>query len=1383
MDKKQFVTNALNDFAAQYPDATDSEMEQIYNSASQKFDTDNPIAPKPESASQAPVRPTSYNPSVVAENFIQDNPSVESAGQFGANIVNDIPSFVGKVTEMGTGFGAEVGKGAVKSVQTLLNTAGEKINPFYDKTEADLEAERQNTDTSYDTIKRAFAEGAGNIDQYYHGERPEFNAYAEAQPKTELYPPDYYERLARVKAKLKQIVDQKNTTVRQLEQIPGARELFGAAEAIPQFIGQSAANLGTTAGKLYEGDPEATQTFYEKPLSTSGIDALGVAAPIIGALRVGERYEKAKGAKLKKEGPLTPEEADNAKKFDEELAQAQATDDYQPTEDQRGLENQMPPQSKIAPKTVTAPGPQVSAMENEDNFYNQMDQDVENKANADLDARTAEQVQKYNEPTNQTIDKLQYIVDNAPEKPPTRDIMRAKQEANGLLNNVRLLQEKGMVTKELTKKLEPQIEQLKIKLTPPEETPTTPNVMPGLRQKFLEQYQNAKQPERQNPIDVRPEDVDFFNTPPQGTVLPPKNGTRTIYKGNKNSTLKDFLTSEEGSLNIGPVVDKFSQAYKAGREAMFAARQKAESLGNFGDNVISYLFEKFHPALKAIGAVGPNEKEKAFESIEKNRYADNLMKEFLKDSGFAENMVKDLRGAGLDLDHFGTYARARRVLFEREARGLKSDMTHDEAVAVMNEYTLKQKAALVKTFNELQNNWQKYIVPQIINSGVFNPKINDYIRNNNNYSRDVVIEHAPELAAGGDKRGQQIMQHLSEYGTTKGTLNPVEQMIIYARQLNQFTSREVMKRTLVDGLEKAGEIANNPQRDYEPVRYMQNGEWVEKYAPKDIAFALNETPVEMSKAAKAMDWLAFGNPISKWSMRQIITNPAFVLGNSLLLDPITTWAQLPSVRSIYGYPIVHVLTMLEKAGSKVAGKIARSFGLEDLNKVQSEMARRKVYNISSLYDKTTGGETQLGSMMEGLGLNENVQEFFTGKKNWVSKGYGAFEAMANRVDNSSKESLFRYLNAYEKWRGEDKINQMTREMGTPATKRAGEGEAVLRRTTLFGNAVLQALKATGQNIKDSPVSFALKNIGVPVALAYAMNQHIQNNPELKHAYNTLSDYQKRNFLNIYTGKGTNAQPLFFSLPMSRIGRIAYGLALDVLQHDTSFAKTAKTVLEGATQNALQELPGSFAQPINMAIDTGNYISGKSPYDRYRGKDVIPKQIMDADSTLWNMLFGDSKMNDLSTTKAFGSYMLNAYAIGGWFKMDSLKNTPEGYEWSKFGPFNRAFRFGGSGVQSELYKAKEEEAKYGERAKVLLKNEARASNEEKRPINFSPEINEALTYSPRTFITELQKLALKNQKNATGAEILDLITTFKGATPREQMAIIKRFNELTAKPNK
>ena len=114
--------------------------------------------------------------------------------------------------------------------------------------------------------------------------------------------------------------------------------------------------------------------------------------------------------------------------------------------------------------------------------------------------------------------------------------------------------------------------------------------------------------------------------------------------------------------------------------------------------------------------------------------------------------------------------------------------------------------------------------------------------------------------------------------------------------------------------------------------------------------------------------------------RNIIINPSFATGNSLMLDPITTWAQMPSIKGKFLYPIVHALTLLSKAGSKRADQLAKMFGVLDVVEAEKKMAEGSMVNVGSLYSKTTGEATELGDMMQGLGLSQKAVEFFTGKK-------------------------------------------------------------------------------------------------------------------------------------------------------------------------------------------------------------------------------------------------------------------------------------------------------------------------------------------------------------------------------------------------------------------
>ena len=511
--------------------------------------------------------------------------------------------------------------------------------------------------------------------------------------------------------------------------------------------------------------------------------------------------------------------------------------------------------------------------------------------------------------------------------------------------------------------------------------------------------------------------------------------------------------------------------------------------------------------------------------------------------------------------------------------------------------------------------------------------------------------------------------------------------------------------------------------------------------------------------------------------RNIIINPSFATGNSLMLDPITTWAQMPSIKGKFLYPIVHALTLLSKAGSKRADQLAKMFGVLDVVEAEKKMAEGSMVNVGSLYSKTTGEATELGDMMQGLGLSQKAVEFFTGKKkNPLGKLYGGLESTVSEIDNTSKVSLYRYLQAFESWRGNDKIAEMVREMGTPATKRSGTGEPVLRRGTLFGNAVLQALRATAKNFADSPAQFTFSNVAVPAALAYGMYNYMTSDPENKKRWDSLSEYQKKNFLNIDTGLGTKDKPTFFSLPLPRIARIFYGIMLDVLENDKSFQKVADSVIGGLAQGAFSELPSGLSRPISLATDVALYGAGMNPYDFYRKQHVLPQGVMDADATLWNKLMGDSKLNDLSTTKAFGKYLLNTYGLAGWYNLDALNNIPEGSGWTKMPVMNRLFRVGGAGPSQKLYEAKKQPEKIDDRARLIISNAVKAAIDKGTEIKMTPELKEAIARVPLALSRAITKETIR-KKGKGGDKYMTLIDALRNSSIYEKMEIFKAFQKL------
>ena len=859
--------------------------------------------------------------------------------------------------------------------------------------------------------------------------------------------------------------------------------------------------------------------------------------------------------------------------------------------------------------------------------------------------------------------------------------------------------------------------------------------------------------------------------PDSGSGAPPA----SLFKDNNK---------KKGAVSIGPIIDNIAQGYKVLRDKLMTKREQSnEFMSGPMDNITTLLWEKYWPALKEIeNKLGKNEAGKVFEDIERQRYSDNVMKAYLKDSGLMDDVLKTLKENDIDPDQYGAYNEARRVLFEPNPHGKDFRLTHDEAYLALQEFTPKQRIALKKVHAQENAIRQSTVIPEWKNSEVFSDDIIKFMEANDNYSRNVVAEYALKNVPKSDKASGELLKRI---GSTKDIFNPWEQKIIGDRATTQFASRQAARRSVVEALEKSGAAQTKPFDNSEAVEYMHKGNWITKYVPKDMATAFNYFPEELSKAEKFADWLTVDNAFSRLMEKQLIHNPGFVLGNSLLLDPITTWWQISDLKSSVLYPMVHMLTLAEKMGSSKAGFIAQKLGLKDAVTLNKEMTQNRIYNVGSLADRASGAnETQLAAMLENLGMTKDMIEFFgapkglRGKiadKTGLSKVWQGFEQLAQAADNSSKESLYNYLTRFRKDLPQEKINQMVREMGTPATKRQGSAEGIIRRTTLFGNAALQGARASFKNMKDAPAVFAIKNIGVPAALAYGFYQWATHDKTYKSLFDKLSDYQKKNFLNFYIGE-KEGKPLVVSLPLPRFARNIYALTLDLLEGDKSFGENMQTFIEGLTTTGFSEIPTSAKQYINLAIDVKKYMSGEPIYDSYRKQPVIPSRVLDADATAYNRIFGDSNLNNMDTSKAFGKYLLNNYIMGGWFKYDVGKEIPKGYGFTQWPAVSRVVKIASGGVEKKLGDVINDQKKMKARAGLQLQKTAENTIREGKPLELSKEDIEALQISPGSLQFSLLKEVLRKAKKEDTSNLMKLINALNGQDTKTQLKLLLEYKK-------
>jgi hypothetical protein len=194
--------------------------------------------------------------------------------------------------------------------------------------------------------------------------------------------------------------------------------------------------------------------------------------------------------------------------------------------------------------------------------------------------------------------------------------------------------------------------------------------------------------------------------------------------------------------------------------------------------------------------------------------------------------------------------------------------------------------------------------------------------------------------------------------------------------------------------------------------------------------------------------------------------------------------------------------------------------------------------------------------------------------------------------------------------------------------------------------------------------------------------------ELKEAFDKQTEYDKTNYITVPLGEDENGKAIYFRIPHDESGRLMAAIMWKALN---AMEKGEPEQLQQILAIGAGELPG-VAPGINIIQKWIDYMSGKNPYDAFRGRNLISDT--------------EFKAGGWVSTKKMIKWTVNNSGMVQFATYDNSKES--GTErWLTYTPiFNRLLKVSDYGIK-ESFK--------GDRAKIEQKN-ARVTLEKRELID-------------------------------------------------------------------
>lgn len=583
--------------------------------------------------------------------------------------------------------------------------------------------------------------------------------------------------------------------------------------------------------------------------------------------------------------------------------------------------------------------------------------------------------------------------------------------------------------------------------------------------------------------------------------------------------------------------------------------------------------------------------------------------------------------------------------------------------------------------------WLKSWAQKAFEAGMINEQTYADLEKNEKYSPFQVIEHMDNSLSWRIK---------GQVGTLKDINNPANAGIIKTISTIRAIERQKMTKSLVKMLDThfSNEIEESKyiftgkgKRPIEPkdqrglITFYENGALKGRYVDKYIAQSVERDSVGKNLAVMTM--FAPLREISRKIIKPmfVVYNPGWIPFNAIR-DFIRFWKNTPGLSMLGAmkrYVEASPVAKLKAFGLPENMSVKQTEALKTLETLEKEKILSFTYN--DINSGLEGEDAQVEAIMQRYDLKEGQ----------TSQGAGAFAKVAEiskkiippqikwlaekiRQVGDYVETLPKVAGYYElktKMKPGEMRLFIRRNIGSPDFFEKGYLTPIVNDIFLFSNPIIQGTFAdigvatnpktrSGFWWKTAKVNF------LPKALMFAAILGVFGET-IKKIMNGVSEYDRTNYTIIPLGiDDTTGKSIYLRIPQDETGRLFSGMFWKGITfykfvEDKSALGVSKAIAQDTSEIA------SFAagqapnlNPMITSVLTGlNFVSGRNPYDSFRGKNIISDTAFKAGGIYktkeflvwqWNNLGGNIfKTFNVSSSpqdkQSPGEYILNFPIIG------------------------------------------------------------------------------------------------------------------------------------------
>lgn len=625
------------------------------------------------------------------------------------------------------------------------------------------------------------------------------------------------------------------------------------------------------------------------------------------------------------------------------------------------------------------------------------------------------------------------------------------------------------------------------------------------------------------------------------------------------------------------------------------------------------------------------------------------------------------------------------LLYERIIKGDRSEFANPRGITINEAPKLladlekslgEERAAKLHEAMEQFRDVLRGIAEEAYEEGLYSEELHEQMKENPAYVTFQTIEHLEKNLT--SKVYKQV-------GTLKDITNPADASILKALATVKAVEHNKAKRSIVKMLN------DNFSGDIEKAKKDSNGKVIETREKNKgtIIYMEGGKPQGYHTDTYTVRTLEKNTELQNFLLVKVLSianaklfRPLFISFNlgfqsfNLARDFIRFWKNVPSMT---------LFRALKRYGQAVRPSKVRAFGLKARPSEANEQAQELISKLE--YNKTlsvTLNDLVMGQEDEDTRIDEIMAKYGVAER--TSKLNPALRPIMGLLDFIKKvgdmiETLPKVAGYYELtekgiMEPKEMASFIRRKIGSPDFMAGGWAKPLTNNVALFSNAITQGIR-TDVEVATNPTTrsgYWIKTVQInfipKLLMLFALAGFFGD--KLKELMGKASEYDRTNYTIVPLGTDQNGKAIYLRIPSDESGRTLGGIfwkALRAFDGEGSILRDMRDILSYTGG----QLP-SLTPAIDVVSDWWTFLSGRNPYDDFRGRNVLTDDEFRAGGWYatkpflmyqWNQMGGSifhkfyssgTSIDRRSDIERIISYPIISNILGRWIRVSDFGET-------------------------------------------------------------------------------------------------------------------------------